>query len=65
MKKLITTALLFAGLTMSAQDNFIAKLYDKFETSDTNYLDGVLFVQKVIWASLTRKIKKTQFLFGL
>lgn len=46
MKKLITTALLFAGLTINAQSNFIENLYEKYETIDTTYEDGVYFTPK-------------------
>jgi hypothetical protein len=46
MKKLITTALLFAGLTINAQSNFIENLNEKYETIDTTYEDGVYFTPK-------------------
>lgn len=48
MRKLITTALLFAGLTMSAQVNPITELNEKFETIDTIYVDGVHYTSKML-----------------
>jgi hypothetical protein len=48
MKKLITTALLFAGLTISAQEGPITDLYEKFETIDSVYEDGVYFTSKML-----------------
>ncbi len=48
MKKLITTALLFAGLTINAQVNLLTDLNNKFETIDSVYVDGVHYTSKLL-----------------